>query len=111
MHRQSNRLADRRGGPVRQGHEPRFRGSDGEGKGGYAGAESETFEGLVEGYCDEEDDEGGSDGEGEGEADEDGVEEDTGFEEEALEEKFLGVARGGRCGGGVGGWYGRGVGI
>lgn len=95
MDGQTDRLADGGGGAVCEGHEPGFRGAGGEREGGDAGAEGEAFEGLVEGDGDEEDDEGGADGEGEGEADEDGVEEDARFQEEALEEEFLGVGGGG----------------
>lgn len=94
MHGEADGLAEGGGGAVGEGHEPWFRGAVGERQGGDAGAEGEAFEGLVEGDGDEEDDEGGADGEGEGEPDEDGVEEDAGFEEEALQEEFLRVGGG-----------------
>ena len=43
----------------------------------------------MEGDGDEEDEEGRADGDGERHADEDAVEEDAGFEEEALQQHFL----------------------
>lgn len=59
----------------------------------------------MEGDGDEEDEEGRADGDGERHADEDAVEEDAGFEEEALQQHFLlELVRGERgCGVGVGG--------
>lgn len=52
----------------------------------------------MEGYGEEEDEEGTACCNGEGHADEDGVKEDAGFEEETLEEEVLlgvGLGRGG----------------
>ena len=90
MHGQPNRLSHGRRGPIREGHQPWFWGSGGKrGDGRDAGTESEAFEGLVEGDCDQEDEERGAGCYGEGHADEDGVEEDAGFEEEALQEELL----------------------
>lgn len=57
----------------------------------------------MEGYGEEEDEEGAACCDGEGYADEDGVEEDAGFEQETLEEEVLlglGLGRGG-CSNGV----------
>lgn len=90
MDQQADGLADGRGGAVRERHEPRLGRGGGEGgDGGDAGAERKALEGLVKADGDEEDDEGGAGRDAEGHADEDGVEEDAGFEEEALEEHLL----------------------
>lgn len=59
----------------------------------------------MEGYGEEEDEEGAACCDGEGQADEDGVEEDAGFEEETLEEEVLFGLRLGR-GGSSGVWRG-----
>lgn len=92
MRRNPNHLPDGRGTAICEGHEPGLpllRSSGVPTDGGNPRAERETFEGLVEGDCDEEDDEVVACGDGEGHADEDRVEEDAEFEEEALEEEFL----------------------
>ena len=90
MHRDTNRLPDGRRGAVCEGHEPGFGGRRGErGDGGDAGAKGEAFKGLVEGDGDEQNNERGAGADGKGHPDKDGVEEDAGFEEEALEEGFL----------------------
>ena len=89
MHDKPDSLAYRRGGPVCEDHEPGTRGARREGNGCDAGAEGEAFEGLVEGDGDKEDDERRARGDADSHADEDGVEEDAGFEEEALEDLAL----------------------
>lgn len=90
MHPQPNRLANRRRRAVRQRHEPRFGGRGWEGGDGCdPRAEREAFERLVEGDGDEEDEEGRADGDGERHADKDAMEENAGFEEEALQQHFL----------------------
>lgn len=103
MDGETDGLADGGGGAVCEGHEPRLGASGGKAGGGSgdAGAKREAFKGLVEGDGEKEDEEGWREGDGEGDADEDGVEEDAGFEEEALKEELLLDLVGGER---VGGW-------
>lgn len=91
MHGEPDCLANGCGGTVRESHEPRL--NAGRGKGGScsrdAGTEGKAFKGLVERDCQEKDVKGRGKRDGEGDSDEDGVEEDTGFKEEALQEQLL----------------------
>ena len=87
---QPDRLADGRGDAVHGAHQPRLRTAGRErGYTCYSAAQGKTFEGLVEGDGDQQNDEGGAGGDGKGHSDEDGVEEDAGFEHETLQHSAL----------------------
>lgn len=104
MDGETDGLADGSSGAVGEGHEPGLGASGGKagGSNGDAGPKGKAFKGLVEGDGEKEDEEGWREGDGEGDADEDGVEEDAGFEEEALKEELFLDLVGGERGGGWG---------
>ncbi len=90
MHRQTNRLPNGRRNAIHRAHNPWLQTTRAKAwYGCYARPERESFKRLMERYSDQEDEKRRAYADGEGEPDEDAVEEDAGFEEEALEDLAL----------------------